>query len=225
MPSGVTCSRWSALRAPARPPGAAEGRQLIHVHAQLQARVPRRLHQAPRVLDPEHVTLGEDVGEGGLGRSGGPDSFADLHPRTHALELRQHVVAAEARDEVDGVMAIGARDDVEPLEFVRDREAVAGLRLDGRRAEREEAIEPRQQGCDERGLVGAADAAEARADTAARGGDLRRSARDALLELPLVSRGTRGACAHPRAPGSPARRGVEDLGRREAGAAPPDPRR
>ena len=80
------------------------------------------------------------------------------------------------------------------------------------------AIESRQQ-CDER-TVGAADAAEARANPTARSGDLHvGTPRDALLELPLSGPEEHGVRVRSHEPRDhqPAR-GVEDLGRREAGA-------
>ena len=169
------------------------------------------------------MTLGEDVGEGGLRSSSGPELLRhDLHPLGRApLELRRDVVAAETgRDEIDGVVTIGARDDVEPLELVRHGEAVSRLGLDGGRAEREKTVEPRQERCDQRGLVGAADAAEARANATARGGDLHVGApRDALLELALPrpeEHGVRVRVHESRDHEST--RGVQDLGRSEASA-------
>jgi hypothetical protein len=127
--------------------------------------------------------------------------------------VRHLVRAEEGRDVVERPFRVQAAHDAQHLQLVRGREAVAGLRLDGRRARAQEpALAPERRG-EQLLFAGGARPPHGRADAAARRGDLLVAhARGALLELVgAVARedGVRVRVHEARRQDAPAR--VEDL--------------
>ena len=156
---------------------AAAGGQLIDVHANAEPELAPALHQAPRLFQVVDVRLGEDVavlGEPALG-DGGQHLFEQRVDVGLLVvpELEREVVRAqEGRHQLDRVRLVRGRDDAQALQLVVVRQAVAGLGLDGRRTESQEAVHARQEAREQELLARLAHAAHAGQDAAAGLADL-----------------------------------------------------
>ena len=141
--------RWSAEAAESSaarnaPAGA---RELVGVDADSHAGRPRGGQDRPRLVDREDALLAEDVAEARRSGRLRQDLLDDrAHPLATALEkLGRDLVRGEKRrhDARQVALLAGAGQQPRAPQLVADRQSVSGLGLDGRRAVRAHAKEPR----------------------------------------------------------------------------------
>ena len=171
-PSSSSCSRWSTDAAPSRIPSSVGpgSRELLGVQAQAEARGDGRSADALGGREVEEAGIGEDVDEVGEAlRGDGRDHLVRdaLRMLSGGRSVGDRVRAEEGRHDANRHPIGDAPNDAEVAELFLERQAVAGLALDRRRAGGQGGTQARLAQRLERRVVGRARGGHGPQDAAA----------------------------------------------------------